>query len=371
MYAIRGTGAFVAPAGGGSVAQARIPPAGILVVRLSAIGDVIMASGLLPALRAVYPAARIGWLTEAQNADLLRHNPRLDRLHLWPRTRWRELRGAGRYRQFLREGRALVKEIRAERYDLILDLQGLLKSGIWARLAGGRRRIGLGSREGSWLFMNEVVDARVKDKRIGSEYRKLAEVLGAPPTAFSLDVAVADSDRAAAAELLRAEGIAGPFATLAPFTTRPQKHWFDEDWVRLAEGLRATRGWPAVMLGGPGDREHAAILAALAGGKIIDLTGRTGLGLCAAIIERSCLHVGVDTGLTHLGIALRVPTLALFGSTRPYFDTGRPNARVLYEALACSPCRRHPTCDGRYDCMRRHTPDSVLAAAAELPDRPD
>lgn len=341
------------------------PPARILLIRLGAIGDVVMASGLLPALRETYPQARIDWLTEEFNADLLRHNPRLDRLHLWPRRRWRELRRTGRYRQFAREVFDLVRALREERYDLVLDLQGLLKSGIWAWLSGGRRRLGLGSREGSQCLMTETVDRRVKNALIGSEYRKLAEFLGAPPAAFALDIAVADADRAQAAELLRTAGVEGDYAAIAPFTTRPQKHWFDERWAELAQEL-AARGWPVVMLGGPGDRERARAIHGLAGGRMIDLAGQTHLGLSAALIERARLLVGVDTGLTHLGIALGAPTLALFGSTRPYSDTGRRNARVLYEKLDCSPCRRRPTCGGSYDCMRRHTPDSVLAGVAEL-----
>jgi heptosyltransferase-1 len=218
--------------------------------------------------------------------------------------------------------------------------------------------------------MTETVDRRVTNALLGSEYRKLAEFLGALPAAFVPDIAVAAADRTQAAELLRAAGVEGEYAAIAPFTTRPQKHWFDERWAELARGL-AARDWPVVMLGGPDDRERARTIGALADGRIIDLTGKTHLGLCAALIERARLMVGVDTGLTHLGIALGIPTLALFGSTRPYADPGRRNARVLYEKLACSPCRRRPTCGGSYDCMRRHTPDSVLTAAAGLLSRSD
>jgi heptosyltransferase-1 len=346
------------------------PPIRILVIRLSAIGDVIMASGLIPALHEAFPNARIDWLTEEANADLLRHNPRLDRLHLLSRWRWRDLRRAGRYRQFLREAFEVIRALRAERYDLVLDLQGLLKSGVWAALSGGGRRIGLGSREGSGLLMTEVLDRHVVSPKIGKEYRKLAEFLGAPPEAFELDIAVSDEDRAAAAELLRTASVVGNYAVIAPFTTRPQKHWFDERWAELAAGLAAGWNWPVVMLGGPGDRERAEAICALSGDGLVNLAGRTRLGQCAAVIERAKLLVGVDTGLTHLGIALRTPTLALFGSTRPYLDTGRPNARVLYEALDCSPCRRRPTCGGSFDCMRRHTAASVLGAVAELVGEP-
>jgi heptosyltransferase-1 len=344
------------------------PPRSILIVRLGAIGDVVMASGLIPALRARYPEARLAWLTEEPHADLLRHNPRLDRLHLWPRRRWRELRRSGQHRRFWRELRGFVRELRAERYDWVLDLQGLLKSGIWAYASGGKRRVGLGSREGSGLLMTETLDRRIDSPLIGKEYRKLAEYLGAG--AFALDIAVSDSDRVRAAEIVAQAGIVDSYAAIAPYTTRPQKHWFDPRWAELARKLRAERGWPVLLLGGPGDRERAAALCGLADGAIIDLAGQTSLGLCAALIERARVLVGVDTGLTHLGIALDTPTLALFGSTRPYLETGKPRARVLYQPLACSPCRRHPSCGGTYDCMRLHSADSALAALAPLTEFP-
>mgnify|MGYP000098901482 CR=1 FL=1 len=82
-----------------------------------------------------------------------------------------------------------------------------------------------------------------------------------------------------------------------------------------------------------------------------------------AAIARAGLLIGVDTGLTHMGTALRVPTVALFGSTRPYLDALTTRTAVLYEALPCSPCRRHPTCHGAFDCMRQWSVDRVLAQA--------
>jgi len=338
------------------------PPQRILVIRLSAIGDVIIASGLIPALRQLYPEAHIAWLTEETNAELLRHNPRLDRLYLWPRRRWRELRREGHYRQFVGEALDLIHRLRAERFDLVLDLQGLLKSGLWTWLSGGKRRIGLGSREGSQWLMTETLDRRAEDNLIGKEYRKLAALLGA--STFQMDIAVSPDDEQSAAELLRTAGVVGEFAVISPFTTRPQKHWLDERWTELSQWLSAERGLTVVMLGGPGDREHAALIAQ--GTAIHDLTGRTTLGQCAALIKNARLLVGVDTGLTHLGIALGTPTLALFGSTRPYLETESRTAQVLYERLDCSPCRRRPTCGGVYHCMKAHTTEKVFHAATSL-----
>ena len=353
----------------------------ILIVRLSAIGDVVMASGLIPALRARFPEAHIAWLAEPAVRDLLAANPRLDEVILWPRAEWQRLWRERRYGELVRAILSFVRELRARRFDLVLDLQGLLKSGLWAWLSGARQRIGIGSREGAQWLMTEVLPRHSADQRIGSEYRMLARELGAKDADFHMDLALADADRLAAVALLRevlnagAAGAPSGFIAIAPFTTRPQKHWFEERWAELVSRLHATSGLPVLMLGGPSDREAAARIAAAcvaaacittAAPGLIDLTGRTRIAATAAIIGQARLLIGVDTGLTHMGIALSVPTIALFGSTRPYLDTASPTARVLYEPLACSPCRRHPTCGGSFDCMRAHTVDQVHAVALEL-----
>jgi heptosyltransferase-1 len=333
-------------------------PRRILVIRLSAIGDIIMASGIIPALRSLWPEAHLAWLAEEAHGELLRHNPRLDRLHLLPRRHWKQLRQQGEYRRVTGEMAAFARNLRAERYDLALDLQGLLKSGIWARASGARRRIGLGSKEGSQWLMTEVIPRVMDDPRISKEYRDLAVRLGAAPESFDMDIAVPDDARLRARELLRKAGVSGEPAILAPFTTRPQKHWFDERWAELAQGLNGRL--TPVMLGGPADRERAARIAALAGPGLVNLVGQTTLTECAALIDDARLLVGVDTGLTHLGLAMRTPTVALFGSTMPYLDTTRPNGLVLYQPRPCSPCHRRPVCDGRFDCMAAHDVASVL-----------
>ncbi|EWS54576.1 glycosyltransferase family 9 protein [Methylibium sp. T29] len=96
----------------------------ILIVRLSAIGDVVMASGLIPALRALHPEARIAWLVEPAAAPLLAHNPRLDEVIVWPRAEWQQLWRARRYAELWRRFCAFRRALRAQRFDLALDTQG-------------------------------------------------------------------------------------------------------------------------------------------------------------------------------------------------------------------------------------------------------
>ena len=100
----------------------------------------------------------------------------------------------------------------------------------------------------------------------------------------------------------------------------------------------------------------------MGGMPVQDLTGRTAIGEAAALIQEASLLVGVDTGLSHMGIAFGIPSVLLFGATRPYLDTGRANAEVIYHPLPCSPCRRRPTCHGDYTCMRSIEAAEVMAA---------
>jgi heptosyltransferase-1 len=341
----------------------------VLVVRMSAIGDIVMASALIPALRRTWPQAYLAWLTEPAGAPLLRHNPRLDEVLIWPRDEWRQLWRAHRYRELARAVTGFWQGLRDRGFDLVLDTQGLLKSAVWARATGASRRVGLGSREGGQWLMTETLGRKTVSRRIGAEYLVLAGHLGLEIGDFPMDVPVGEAPRASARTILADAGVSGDYAVLCPFTTRPQKHWVETRWAGLAERLAATTGLTPLILGGPGDRDPAERIVAASGGLARAMAGRTALDESVALIAGARLVVGVDTGLTHLGLAHGIPTVAIFGATRPYLDPGTPLATVLYDPLPCSPCKRTPTCHGRFDCMRRHTVDGVLESARGLLDR--
>lgn len=338
----------------------------ILIIRLSAIGDIVMASPLARALRTRYPDAHIAWLVQPEAKALLEANRDLDEVIVWPRGEWKRLWRERRWLDLFGKIRAFTRDLRSRRFDLVIDAQGLLKSGVWAWLSGAPERIGLRSKEGSQRLMTRVIHKPAGDKRIGSEYLHLAAELGLDTNDFDMRVALAPEDEAFAAELIRTEGLERGYAVICPFTTRPQKHWVEARWPELAARLGAELELPAVMLGGPGDVPAAQRIMAGAGSRIVDLTGRTTLRQAAALIRNSALLIGVDTGLTHMGIAFNVPTVVLFGSTCPYTDTRHDNAVVLYKKLDCSPCKRNPTCEGRYTCMTSITVDEVLATARKL-----
>lgn len=342
-------------------------PSNILIIRPSAMGDIVMASPLLAVLRRAYPQARIAWLVEPGLADLLRHNRDLDEVILWPKGEWRRLAKEKRFIALLRRIAALRKELRSHRFDLGIDAVGLAKSRFLLWLSGARITIGFVSKEpGAFLLDRKVVKGK-DDPTMSSEYREMMVALGLDPGPFAPKIIVAAEDGAIARQLLASLGVGSDYLVFAPFTTRPQKHWFDERWALLASELVNKFGKPVLILGGPGDAERGeGIAKQSATGSIHSLCGRTTLGQSAAIIEHASLLIGVDTGLTHMGTAFSIPTLALFGSTCPYLTTPSPRTQVLYDALACSPCRRQPTCHDQFDCMRALTVEKIAEAATLL-----
>ncbi len=342
----------------------------ILTIRSSAIGDVVMASPLLPALRRAYPAAHLAWLVEPYAYDLLRHNPLLDAVIVWPKGYWKQLIKDKNWRELAREVKRFAAQLRQEHFDLVLDGQGLLRSRLLARLSGAPQRVGLDSREPGKSLMTRIVSRGSKTARISSEYLELAMALGLPVDDFRMRVAVGEKDLQIARDLLSTHGVSKPYVLLCPFTTRPQKHWLAERWYQLAAVLTAKSDLTTVLLGGAGDALAAVHTESPPQVPLHDFTGKTSLGVSAALVQLAHLVVGVDTGLTHLAIALNRPTIALFGSTCPYTDTATDNTQVLYHRQPCSPCHRRPSCQGEYHCMRAITVEQVAAAARNLLGEP-
>ena len=346
-------------------------PENILIIRLSAIGDVVMASGLLPSLRALYPNAKISWLTEPATASLLKGHPLLDQIIVWDKQAWKKRWKNGEKLGVLNDVLALRKQLKHAKFDLVLDAQGLLKSGIWAWMTGAKRRIGLGSKEGSQHLMTEVTP-RDDSAIISSEYRGLVKYLGADDdfVAQHYHMALdqfADEDPLAKfkAEKLPSENTASldEYIVLCPYTTRPQKHWFDHHWIKLAELLESKYQLPCLVLGGPPDKAQADKLVAQMP-NAFNLAGETSLMASNQVISKAKMLVGVDTGITHMGIMHNVPTVTIFGSTCPYSEA--PNTKVLYLNKSCSPCRRRPTCGGKFDCLLEITPEMVVQALEQL-----
>lgn len=341
----------------------------ILIVRLSAIGDVAMSTPIIPALHHRFPGIQISWLAGSVSAAILEENPRLHELIVLPSTRWKRLWKEKKHFSVLKEFLAFRNELQGKQFDCAIDLQGLAKSGFWARQSGAPKRIGLRSKEGSQFLMTQRVYPEIKsDSPISYQYEAIARLLGYDETDFPMDLHIGNTGKKLAQAYLAKEGLADCYAVIAPFTTRPQKHWFEENWVALAQSVINTLGLDIIALGGPGDSDAMHTIASkVALPQFHSICGdKADLRRSTALINDASLFVGVDTGLTHIAFGQRVPTVALFGSTTPYWSSRYEKGIILHDRLQCSPCDRHPTCSGKFTCMRNLSVKRVFAQCAAL-----
>ena len=322
----------------------------------------MFASPLAAAIKRTFPEVHLAWVAEERTADVIAHNPHVDELIVWRRAEWKRLFKQGRWGELSSAVRAFVTGLRSRRFDVAIDVQGLLRSGVVTFLSGAPVRLGLASREGSGLLMTRVLPLGGNKREISSEYENLARQLGLRVEPFTINIPPSDEDRDGARQLTAGSG---GYVVVAPFTTRFFKHWFEDRWSELLDRMGAATGRRLVMLGGPADRAAADRILSTVSSDVLDLVGRTSLGEAAAVVEGADAVVGVDTGLTHMAHGYDRPSVLLLGSNTPYLEPPLPVSRILHSGRDCSPCRGKLICDGRIDCMRDLSVDHVLEAVLD------
>ncbi len=342
-----------------------------LIIRLSALGDVVTASPVPRLIKQHEPDAEVVWAVEQRCAAAVQGHPWVDEVVVLPSSKqWREWLRRGRLGQCCAAVAELSHALRRRPFDVVLDLQGLFKSGLLAGLARGRRKIlPADAYEALPFLFTDIVPRHTSPDHISTMYTSLLEPLGIRPRGpedLRLVFPIGDGDRATVAGWLAARGlVAGGFVALVPGTTRPQKLWPTDSWAPLAARLHRELGLPAVIVGGPSERGLAEQILKMATSPVHDAAGATTVPETGALLAAARLAVTVDTGPMHIAVAVGCPTVALFGSTEPRrFRDGSPHV-VLHRHFACSPCLRHPTCR-HYECLAAIRPGDVARAARRL-----
>jgi lipopolysaccharide heptosyltransferase II len=296
----------------------------ILIVKPSSIGDIVHALPVLALLRRRYPAAHITWLVSASCAPLVDRHPLVDRTIVFHR------RGNPVFSII-----KLLLSLTTERFDLVVDLQGLSRSAAFAFATRSPHRIGpADAREWAYLlYTRRVITGRKVVHAVEANLR-IADAIGLGRSPVEFPLPDDPADRAAIEPLLPQQ----PFAVLIPGTNWKTKRWPAEHFADLVQPLRSRFGLSTIVAGGPADSAMANLIPA-----DVNLAGKTTLRQTIALLRKADLVIANDSGPMHIAVALNRPLVALYGPTDPVL-TGpwrRPDS-VLRLGIPCSPChRRH------------------------------
>ena len=318
----------------------------VLVVKLSSIGDLLHA---LPAVRCLKAGlqAEIDWIVHPAYAELAGCFADVSRVLEFPR------------RASLLEFTRRLRALRLEQYDLVADLQGILKSALVARAVRSPRRIGPSfHREFSSFFYTGTAGPRDKNRHAVFENMDLARCLGLPllPPAYPVSAP------------LQLAGEPSPRVALLPLSRWQSKNWPLMSFARVARELQEARGASVYIMGAAGEQAACARIESALSGRVVNLAGQTSLPQMAGLLREMDLVIANDSGPMHLAAVMGAPVLALYGPSDPV-RTGPPpgtRSRVLRGKLKCQPCFARTCRYGDVSCMQTITPESVVQVALEM-----
>lgn len=338
----------------------------ILLIKPSSLGDIVHAFPVVSAIKTQWPGSHITWLVKRQWADLVERAEGVD--CVWPVEMT--------VRSWIREGRAL----RAQRFDIAIDLQGLFRSAIVARFSGAPTRIGFANgREGSPWFYTQRIPVLSPDIHAVDRYLSVVAALGSSlPGKPRFGLRLLEKDMATVRELCRRKGFSmdKPWVAMNIGARWPTKRWPPASFAAVVDQLHETHRVPVIMIGSAYERAYTNRLRALTDRPFVDLTGEIPLGCLPALLSTATAMITNDSGPMHIAAALGVPVIAMFGPTSA-IRTGPYGAghHVLAGQVSCSPCfsrvcRHNP----ELECLHLIKPTQVVDVirpllAAHIPCR--
>lgn len=340
----------------------------ILIVKLSAIGDVVHTLPLLEVLKDRFKHARIDWLIEEDSSQIIEGHPSLNRIIVSRRKSWQKrILKRKDALSVIREVKGFLGDLRLHNYDLVIDIQGLFKSGILVAFSKGNRKIGMSdAREGAWLFVNERPIPVQKELHAIDRYLKLAEYLDCDISAKKGFIPISESDKAVIDEMLGSNGLGEkPFICINPMAGWKTKLWEPERFAVLADRLQNDLSSEIIFTGSKQDSAVIEAISKMMKKKPLNLAGRTTLKGLACLYSKCQALISTDTGPMHIAAAMGCRVVALFGPTAPW-RTGPygKGHRVISAGVECSPCFRK-TCDSM-KCMKGITVERVLEGVQDI-----
>ena len=340
----------------------------ILIIKTSALGDIIHALPLLDYLHQVAPGVRIDWVVEEAFSELLSGNPLVERLIPVAFKRWRKAPFA---RSTWREVAAFRKIIQEQEYDFVFDIQGNTKSGLVCWLADSQRKIGFSrahmQERLNGLFTDQKVAPYPDDRHATVRYlRVISAPFGVDPSGLTLttDIHTAGDDEAVGQIVAQA---AGPLLLLHTGTTWQTKLWHEAGWIALARILLAR--YPAATLllswGSPSEHESALRIVQQVGSQARVLE-RLSLKRFAALLKRVDVAVGGDTGPVHLAAVVGTATVSFYRCTDGSMNGPRGAQHLIVQSpLPCTKCLKK-SCERNQECIGSITPEAIAAGVAKI-----
>lgn len=328
------------------------PPKKILIIKPSSLGDVIHSLPFLNSLRDCFPEAEIHWVIAKGFSELLDGHPMIDKLWIINKDQWKKL---SRIKDTVDEVRALFSALRKEKFDIAIDLQGLLRSGLIAMASGAKIRIGLKGfkegREGSRFFYTHRVSGG-KFVHAVERYMRVSDFLGCDTSEIKFplgDVSNALPD-----------GIDPPYAVIVPGARWQAKKWQSQRFGELASMLQIK----SLIIGTKADNEIADEIVKASKGNAVSIAGKTTLKELIGILRNARFVICTDSGPMHIAAALSVPVFALFGTTTPLRTGPYGDIHTIITAgVPCSPCFKKKCDDLR--CMDKITVEMLYNAIKE------
>lgn len=336
----------------------------ILIVRLSAIGDTIHSLPIAAALKNSYPDICIHWLVEPEQGFLLKDNPIIDKVIIFDKNSYKK---QGICFNTLKNISKLISNLKKERYDIAIDLQGLFKSGILTWLSSAKRKIGFkNTREFAEFFLSECINAGNmfdESEHVIQKNLKLAQYLGATDTSIRFILPnIPENVNNKVDSLLNKINTNLPTMAILPATLWKSKHWPIKYWQELLKKLENKVN--LIIIGSHKDMILAnEITQNLQTETLYNLSGKTNLIDLIEIFNRTDIVIGVDTGTMHLAVATGKPkVISILGPTSAVRN-GAFEQVNLYHQLSCQPCNKKicPLKNNNYMlCLNSIKPETVF-----------
>lgn len=325
----------------------------ILIVRLSAIGDVIRTLPAVHLIRKELPEAYLGWAVESAPYSLIKDHPEIDKFFVFPKKQIQQAIKKGNFKEAKRLLNDFSAELKAERFEIAIDMQNLFKSGIVTLLSGAKTRIGYGlGREGSKFFLTKPITPPYKSHQMMQfvEWQlELVRRLGVTDGEVRFVLPDYSPEEVAVNQFLNEHGITGDYFCLAPGTSWSNKSWTPAGMAALADWL--SEYGRVIIIGSELDRKIADQVLELAQSNPVNAIAAFNLRELAVLLRKAKLYAGGDTGPMHLAVAVGTKVFAWFGPTSPTVHGPYQDQAVTFNLnLPCQPCNKRK-CDSKR-CLR-------------------